>query len=527
MARVFGFICLLFWSSNAMAQSNKPLSEPEIDKLVEKALVAFDVPGIGVAIIKDNKIVHAKGYGVRDVTNGKLVDKNTLYQIGSNTKSMTSAALAILMDEGKLSWDDLVIDYLPEFRMFNPYVTSEFTIKDMLTHRSGLPLGAGDLLFWPNEAGTIKDVIKAVGIIPPVTSFRSEYAYDNLMYILAGEIVTRVSGMEWADFIEKRMFKPMGMTECYARHRRVPQDANIATPHAMVDGKIKTVEFDNSYLVGAAGGVNCSAKAMTSWISTQLNHGVMPNGERLFSKERHADMWTPVTIRGASLSNNIGSRMNISLYALGWGLSESMGHQIISHSGGLGGMLTSMITVPELDLGILVFANQQNGYARGAISGEILAGYFGKKPERGFNDYVAASNSRTTGAIDAMTALWAERDIDSTPSLPLSAYAQTYSDAWYGDIEISQQGDELYFTSLVSPRLRGKIKHFQYDTFIVEWDERALYADAYLNFKINEMGEIEGIDMKKFDPRTDFSFDFHHLNLKPKSPNIKNDKISE
>jgi len=521
MVRLFTFCYLLVTSFTAQAEDFKPLREAEIDSLVEKALIDFNVPGIGVAILKDGKVIHAKGYGVKDIKTGDLVDENTLYQIGSNTKSMTSAALAILMDEGKLSWDDLVIDHIPEFRMVDPYVTREFTIKDMLTHRSGLPLGAGDLLFWPNEAGTIAKVIKAVGVIPPESSFRSQYAYDNLMYILAGEIVTRVSGMDWADFIETRLFEPMGMTECYARHRRVPNDANIATPHAFVDGSMQTVEFDNSYLVGAAGGVNCSAKAMTKWLSTQLNQGVMPNGGRLFSQERHAEMWTPVTIMGTNFGEGVGSRVAISLYGLGWSITETMGHQFISHSGGLGGMLTTMMTVPEKGLGILVFTNQQNGFARGAITSELLKGYLNHTADRAYQYYVDASNNRTTGALDAITALWDGRDKNSRPSLNLSAYAQTYSDGWYGDIEISLKGDELYFKSLESPRLRGKVKHFQYDTFVVEWDDRSLMADAYLMFKLSESGKIQTLDMKKFDPRTDFSFDFHHLNLKPKKEKSK------
>jgi len=493
-----------------------PLNEKEIDELVNNALTSFNVPGIAVAIIKDGEIVHAKGYGVRKVNEKEKVNADTLFQIASNSKSMTSAALAILIDDGKLQWNDKVTDHLPEFRLLDPFVTREFTITDLLTHRSGLPLGAGDLLIWPNEENTsLKDIFKALFIIKPVSSFRSEYAYDNLLYILAGEIVARVSGMSWADFVEKKIFKPLGMDKCFASHSRVPLNANQATPHIYVNNSYVLAPYFNSELVGPAGGVNCNVNGVAKWLTMQLAHGKLVNGKNLFTKERHKEMWTPQTITNASLSNELGSKINISTYALGWGVQEYMDHQYIGHTGGLAGMLTSMLMIPEKNIGLLVFTNQQNGYARGAIISQILQGLLNHKSEYTFDEIVGHSKNNNDDALQTMDKLWNERNKEATHSLPLDSYAQHYTDSWYGEVEINIQNEQLYFTSKRSPSLKGKLKHFQYNTFIVEWDDRSLLADAYLIFQLNEKGEVEKIKMKAFDPRTDFSFDFHHLDLRP------------
>jgi CubicO group peptidase (beta-lactamase class C family) len=429
---------------------------------------------------------------------------------------MTAAALAILIDDGKLNWNDKVIDYLPEFRLVDPYATREFTITDLLTHRSGLPLGAGDLLFWPDSGNSsLNDIFTALSIIKPVSSFRSEFAYDNLLYVLAGEIVARVSGMSWADFIEKRLFKPLGMDDCFATHSRVPLKVNQATPHIYVNKSYSTAPYESGELIGAAGGVNCSVNGVAKWLITQLAHGKLPNNEMLFSNDRHKEMWTPQTIENASLKNELGSRVNHTTYALGWGISDYMGHQYIGHTGGLGGMLTSMLMIPEKNIGILVFTNQQNGYARSAIISQILQGMLNHKSKYTFDEIVERSKSTSNEAIQKMNEIWNQRNKDASHSLRLQSYAQHYTDSWYGEVKIEIKNEQLYFTSQRSPSLKGKIKHFQYNTFIVEWDDRSLLADAYLIFHLNEVGKIENVKMKAFDPRTDFSFDFHHLNFRP------------
>lgn len=517
-------IVLIFLVSlGAAAKDREAPTETEIDALAERALEAFDVPGIAIGIIKDGEVIHAKGYGIRKFGAPEKVDADTLFQIASNTKSMTAAALAILIDEGKLNWDDKVTEHIPEFRMFEPYATREFTIKDLLTHRSGLPRGAGDLLWWPEgdltEGGSmVEDILKALPFLKPATSFRSGYAYDNLLYYVAGEVIVRANGTRYGDFVERRIFSPLGMDDCVASHARVPAGANEAHPHAMQDGTLRPISFYQSRETDPfpAVGVNCSINGMLKWVEMQLNHGEMENGERLFSKERHGEMWTPVTITNARAPEQPGEKVAIRHYALGWRILEDMNRQIIFHQGGLPGMYTSMFLIPEENLGILVLTNQQNGFVENAINSELLSGYLNHDEEMNFEAHVAASRDREDNALEEMAKLWAARDKDSPPSLALPNYAQTYSDNWYGDVSIELDGDSLRFVSHRTNKLAGTLRHFEGDRFVVEWDDRSYVADAYLTFILDADGKVERILMEQFDPRTDFSLDFWDLDLRPK-----------
>jgi len=237
---ISAILILSFISVNAQI-----ITSHEIDSLVELTMKTFDVPGIAVAIVKDDKVIHSKGYGVRSLNTRQKTDANTLFAIASNSKAFTAAALGILMDEKKLTWDDRVIDYIPEFRLYNPYVTEEFTIKDLLTHRSGLGLGAGDLMIWPGlNDFTITDIIHNLRYLKPVSGFRSKYDYDNLMYIVAGEVVARVSGMSWEDFIETRIMQPLKMSGSAASYSRLKDKSNVIDPHAPVNGVVQVIDRD-------------------------------------------------------------------------------------------------------------------------------------------------------------------------------------------------------------------------------------------------------------------------------------------
>ena len=279
--------------------SSQTISSGEIDSLVERTMTTFDVPGIAVAIVKDDKVIHSKGYGVRSLNTRLKVDSNTLFGIASNSKAFTTAALGILIDEKKLTWDDRVIDYIPEFRLYNPYVTEEFTIRDLLTHRSGLGLGAGDLMIWPGSNNfTLKDIIHNLRYLKPVSGFRTKYDYDNLLYIVAGEVVARVSGMSWEDFIETRIMQPLSMTGSAASYNRLKDKSNVIDPHAPVDGVVQVIGRDFSEVADAAGGIYSNLTDMCKWITMQMNNGKYGSDlkKQLFSEEVHDAMWSPQTI---------------------------------------------------------------------------------------------------------------------------------------------------------------------------------------------------------------------------------------
>jgi CubicO group peptidase (beta-lactamase class C family) len=512
---LISFVSILLTLNTLCGQA---ISALQIDTLVEKVLKTFDVPGIAVAVIKDDKIIHAKGYGVRSLRTKLKVDENTLFGIASNSKAFTAAALGMLVDEGKIKWEDKVTDYIPEFKLYNPYVTEEFNIKDLLTHRSGLGLGAGDLMMWPDSSNfTKKDIIHNLRYLKPVSSFRSKYDYDNNLYIVAGEIVARVSGMSWEDFIENRMMKPLGMAKSAASISRLKDKSNIIDPHAPVKGKVEPINIDWSETANAAGGIYSNLTDISKWLIMQMNSGKYGEGltKRLFSEDVHEEMWTPQTIipvRGPSPYNT-----HFASYGLGWFLSDVKGYKQATHTGGLAGIVTQITLVPEMKLGIVVFTNQQSGAAFQAITNTIKDSYLGVigiDRVKQMHDRVLAGEAE---AKKITSEIWAgiEAQQKTTTAKPdLNTYLGTYTDNWFGDITIALKNGKIRFDSKRSPRLTGEMLHYKANTFVVKWDDRSLDADAYVQFSLDTEGKGEGIKMNAISPLTDFSFDFQDLDFK-------------
>ena len=273
-----------------IAALSQPLTSEQIDKLAEQTLKVFNVPGISVAVVKDGQVVHMKGYGVSSIATGKKADENTLYAIASNSKAFTSAALGILVDEGKLRWDTKVIDIIPEFRLYNAYVTEDFNIKDLLSHRSGMGLGAGDLMLWPDSSSfTKEEIIHNLRYLKQTSSFRTKYDYDNLLYLVAGEVVDRVSGQSWEEFIEERIMKPLGMTSSAASYNRVRDRSNLMDAHIPVEGVLKVVPMYQSSLFNSGAGVISSVSDMSKWVMMHINRGSFgeSNSKQLLREATH------------------------------------------------------------------------------------------------------------------------------------------------------------------------------------------------------------------------------------------------
>src|SRR5277367_5075631 len=418
------------------AQSGPP---PDLDAYVARDMKTFDVPGIAIAIVKDGKVVLAKGYGVRKLGDATPVDENTLFGIGSNTKAFTSAALASLVDAGKISWDDKVYERLKGFEMYDPYVSHEMTIRDLLTHRSGMGLGEGDLLFWPHTTYTRDDIIYRLRFMKPASSFRSHYAYDNLMYIAAGQIIPAVTGKPWEAYIREKILLPLGMTTTNLSVTAFKPGDNCASPHSKVDGKLQTVPFMDLDNAGPAGAINSSVAEMAKWITLQLNHGKFPGSEeRLFSETQSREMWTAQTLTpiGGDDSPLAALRPKFSAYALGWGVRDYHGRKLVGHSGGVSGFVTRVMLVPEENLGILVFTNAESGAAFESILFHILDAYFGLPPSEWTTAFKAAADQREQEAKKVMAESGKGRATNSKPSLPLEKYAGIYNDAWYGPVTV-------------------------------------------------------------------------------------------
>ena len=508
-------LALLITACNALL--SQPLTTGNIDLLVEKTMREFNVPGIAVAVVKDNEVIHMKGYGVSSIATDSRTDENTLFGIASNSKAFTAAALAILVDEGKLSWETKVIDIIPEFRLYNSYVTEDFNIKDLLTHRSGMGLGAGDLMLWPDSSSfTREDIIYNLRYLRQVSPFRTKYDYDNLLYIVAGEVVARVSGNSWEQFIEERIMEPLGMNRSAASLGRIKEKNNLIDAHVPVDGILQVVSKYESDLMNPAGGIWSSVADMSKWVIMQMNRGKygQDTDSQIFSEAVHREMWTPQTI--IPVRSPGPYRSHFAGYGLGWRLADVSGYLQASHTGGLSGMVTQVTIIPELKLGIIVFTNQQAGSAFTAITNTILDGYFGITDNdwvRQLSDNVRKREAEAKKITDEVWARIEKQRSNQTGSIDPSPYAGKYTDNWLGDITISCNDGKMRFRSVRSPKLKGDMFWYTGNTFIVKWDDRSMDADAWALFTLDREGRPSEIRMEAISPLTDFSYDFHDLSF--------------
>ena len=456
------------------------------DARVEEALKKHDVPGMAIAIVENGQIVKAKGYGVRRLGSAEAVDADTIFPTGSTGKAFTAAALAILVDEGKLDWDDKVIDHLPDFRMYDPWVTREMTVRDLLVHRSGLGLGAGDLLIIPRTSRTRADVVRALRNLKPATSFRSNYAYDNILYVVAGEVIAAASGQSWETFMRERLFKPAGMASSVSDEQDRFANPNRAQPHARLDPRLRGLgrqqalpEREGLGQVGApAGGLSSSANDLARWLQIQLAHGALPGaeGKRLYSEASAEAMWTPqVPVPISPYPAPITDMTpQFSSYALGWDVKDYRGIKVIQHGGAVFGVLTFIVLVPDRNLGISLQINSEDvGVMRG-LGYELLDHYLGFEPR----DWVAAFDvwykERLEGGLAALQTTAKDARKASRPSLPMAGYAGSYADAWYGPIDITERSGKLRIDFQQTPNMAGTLSHWQYDTFKTEWDDASL-----------------------------------------------------
>ncbi len=491
------------------------LNEQKITAAIEQSMARFDVPGMAVAVVEDGKVAYAKGFGVRHLDTKEPVNADTLFGIASNTKAFTSAALAMLVDEGKLSWDDKVIDHIPEFRLYDPYATREMTIRDLLSHRSGLGLGQGDLMIWPDTDKSITDILAGLQHLKPQSSFRSTYAYNNLMFVTAGEVVARVSGMSWQDFVEQNMLQPLGMEKSRAGFSRIDKDnKNFATGNIPLNGKLHP--FFVNYLEDfrGAGAIASNVNEMSLWLNTQLNGGVMANGETLFSEKQQQQMWLPHINRAVSKSAFEASRQQFSGYGLGWSINDYHGYKRVGHGGGILGMVSQVSLIPEKKLGVVVLSNQQVFAALSAVTEEI----FEQALELEDKDYVEMFAERHfKGKEKAYANAKPALVEDYQSALPNIYYTGTLHDNWYGDVVIEELDGALRIDFTHTKRLKGQLVHHSGNTFVVKWDEPLLEADAFIEFTLNSENKVEKAKMHAVSTAvTDFSFDFRNLDLRPK-----------
>ena len=509
----------------ALLAASPALAEPPagFDARVEALRTATGIPGMSVVIVEQGKTTLAQGYVVRKLGSHEAVDADTIFPTGSTGKAFTVAALATLVDAGKIGWDDKVTDHLPGFQMYDPWVTREMTIRDLLVHRSGLGLGEGDLMFVPRTNLSRAETVHRLRYLKPATSFRSGYAYDNVLYAVAGQLIEAVTGQTWEDYTRTHVLIPAGMlhstTDSPARYAA----ADRAFPHARTDGPIRgagtQAPLDERDELGRnaapAGGMAISANDFGKWLTLQLAHGALPGGGRLFSEAAHDTMWNPVVIqpntpRNAALKP---TEPMFETYAPGWDVKDYHGAKIVSHGGAVLGFQSVVVMIPDRNIGFAVEINSEDGEVLLGLTYELLDHYLGLPANTWPEKFAAYKRDRIAAAVKMLTAPSAQ-PAKVGPSLPVDHYAGSYVDPWYGKIVVGKSNGKLTIDFASTPRMTGRLEHWQYDTFVTRFDDKAI-EPAYVTFGLDADGHVDRVTMKAVNPLVDFSWDYQDLHFTP------------
>ena len=504
------------------APSGEALAEA-VDAYVRKAMAAFpEQPAVSIAVVKDGAPVLTRGYGVRAI-GGAPIDEHTHFAIASNTKAVTAAALAILVDEGRVKWDEPVRTYLPDFSLSKPELNGMVTVRDLISHRIGFGLGAGDLLFWPNSDRTRAEIMAAVPHVPIEDQFRTSYHYNNLMFVVAGEVVAAASGMPWEDFVQTRILDRLGMSETLPL-MTAADPAKSALPHGRIgpplryQGPMQTIgqsiqEVWNWSSAGAAGGFVTNPADWAKWIAVQLKRGELPDGSRLYSEARGNEMWKPNIIisNSAGPTPDIPGRAIAATYAMGWQVMDYRGERFITHGGGAPGFISGTVLIPGRDAGFSFFTNAEEGFLTRALRSGIADIVMGKTGFDWIADSVRLRDEGNAKSIAAAGEIDAKQAAGAPPSLPLAAYAGTWRDPWYGDIVIERRDGGLWLAFSRTPSLQGPLEPYDGDTLRTRFPDRR-EEDVFVTFAL-ENGRPATATMKAVSPDADFSYDFHDLRL--------------
>jgi CubicO group peptidase (beta-lactamase class C family) len=463
---------------------------PDFDEYVNKAIKAWDVPGVAIAIVKDDRIVYAKGFGVRELNKPTLVDEHTLFAIGSSSKAFTAASLAILVDEGRLKWDDPATKHLPGLQLFDPYSTRELTITDLLSHRSGLT--RGDRL-WYGSVYDRNEVLRRVRYLKPSWSLRSRYGYQNIMFLAAGQIIPSITGKSWDEFVRERIFTPLGMKSSNTSIKSFDGVTNVATPHSKINDKVQIVSWRNIDNIGPAGSINSNVEDMAQWVRLQLGEGVYQN-QRLLSAAGIKEMRTPQTIiRIEGPQASLYPEAHFLTYGLGWFLSDYRGRKLIEHGGAIDGMRAEVAMVPEEKVGLVILTNLNGTILPQALMYKIFDFYF-NAPQRDWStELLKAMKNLEDQAKAAEKKAEAERVQGTSPSLALEKYAGTFQSEMYGESKVAFENEKLVLH--IGPNFTGDLQHWNYDTFRVIWRD-PMQGKGFVNYRLNTQGQADAINIE-------------------------------
>lgn len=501
-------LIIILWFISINISFSQIIHNDSLDVFIDQLMEEFELPGLSISIVHKGYTIYSKGFGTREFGKNSPVDNHTLFGIGSISKSFVATTMGILVDEGKLNWDDRVVDYLPYFELYDPYVTENFTIRDLLTHRSGLNNVSGGTLLISTDFSR-QEIIKGLKHLKPISGFRDAPAYQNVMWIVASEIVKIVSGVAWEEFLQKRVFDKLEMNNTTAKVADREASANLAKPHILNDNfqrvQIEQEKADNSM---PAGFIFSSANEMASYMKLLLNKGVIGQ-DTIISIKTLEEIFKPQNHYQAlpePFQNEFTS------YGFGWWLTPKNGHKIIEHSGGIDGATANLMMVEDLDFGVIVLSNASE-LAPFVLTHKVLYDFLNNEDYNSKDFILGLRNRRIEQKQQAKKDFEKSRIKDTKPSLYLKSYAGNYHDKMYGDIFINAEGEDSLEISFPQSHLfKGKLKHWHYDTFLIDWNDIRV-PDGFLTFNFNAKHEILGF---RIDQENLLDVDFGELEIKKK-----------
>ncbi|HVF16931.1 MAG TPA: serine hydrolase domain-containing protein [Steroidobacteraceae bacterium] len=498
-------------SSCATAPTTRGAAK-SFDSIFDDVFSHYHLPGLALGVVQDGTVIYQRTAGEVIAGSGQPITPNSLFKIASNSKAMTTALLARLVDQGKLRWDDPVVRHLPQFKMGDPWITREMQVRDLLIHNSGLREGAGDLMLWPEpNAFTREDIISGLAHLRPAKSFRSEYAYDNLLYVVAGEVAAAAGGASYEELIRRELFSPLNMTRCQSGAFDRAQVNDVAQPHTPREGVNVVIRADEARVPtttsAAAGGIRCGLNDMLTWISVWLADEMRDgNGQRWLSDDQRKALWsahTPMPISDRQRRWD-GSRFNA--YGYGWRLSDVDGVLRVAHTGTLAGMFSAVTLLPEKKIGFVFMINGDAGEARTVLSQLLTKHFTAPDDRRTLADLVReiASESSSVPLSEKAPDVSVRR---AATRSEFESYLGVYEDPWFGRVDVCPASDRIEFRSHKSPLLAGTVV-ISSGKLLVDWHEVSVDAEAWLTF-----APRDSLTMMKVDPQADFSFDFEDLHF--------------
>jgi len=487
-------------------------AQPDLKKLdayYAKALTDWDVPGMAIAIVKDGKVVFSKGYGVKEMGKPEKADENTLFAIASNTKAFTTAAIAMMVEEGKLSFDDKVRKFLPYFELYSPYVSQDMTVRDLLCHRVGHGTFSGDAIWYLADDLSAAQIIRRAKYLPQAYNFRAGYGYSNIMYITAGELMKTVEGKSWNEIIVQKIFAPLAMNRSVTSSKDLSKKGNYATPHGLVAGRHNPIAWEDWSAIAATGGIISSVRDMSQWMIFNLNNGIWKS-DTLLTPQLRNTLWTPHNVFTVD-QTDANFDTHFSGYGLGWSLADYKGKLRVGHTGGYSGMLSVVSMIPDEKLGVVILTNGMKGGLMMSLVNYTIDAYLNVKAK----DWSAEALANYKKRVQADTRI-SDREKarvpNTRPTVAVEKYVGTYHADIYGNIEVKKEGDKLRLSFEHSKRFNATLEHWHYDVWKIIWDDAAnlsWFAFGTVRFVTDNNLEVTALE---FDVPND---DIWFYELKP------------